>query len=296
MAMRAGGRGVTIASEPPVTLHTVTLPGESATPLLVVHGGPGWDHSYLRDPLDELSPERAVVYPDLRGSGRSAPGLPDARCLPEAMAADLPLLLDALSLRRVDVLGFSYGGLIAQRVALAAPERVRSLILAGTSVLPVPPDAFAGCAERDRRTAAADALWRDRALDTADGIRRRALAQATADVWHQDLLPAYRRRLGRVRFTAVGLESLRAGTFPSGRPDDAAARLRAAGLPILLLHGRHDMGFPVDLVARSHRELPGSTFVELPDAAHMAHVDQPERWLGAVRAFLREQDANDGKI
>jgi pimeloyl-ACP methyl ester carboxylesterase len=57
-------------------------------------------------------------------------------------------LLDALGEQQVDVLGFSYGGLIAQRLVVAAPERFRSLIVASSSVVPVPPGAFDDRPER----------------------------------------------------------------------------------------------------------------------------------------------------
>ncbi|HEY1915095.1 MAG TPA: alpha/beta fold hydrolase [Streptosporangiaceae bacterium] len=60
------------------------------------------------------------------------------------VSADLIALLDALGIARADVLGFSYGGMIAARLALAAPGRVRRLIVASASLLPVPPDAL-GC-------------------------------------------------------------------------------------------------------------------------------------------------------
>jgi pimeloyl-ACP methyl ester carboxylesterase len=52
--------------------------------------------------------------------------------------ADLLTLLDVLDVAQADVLGFSYGGELAQRLALAAPNRVRSLIIASSSVQPVP--------------------------------------------------------------------------------------------------------------------------------------------------------------
>jgi pimeloyl-ACP methyl ester carboxylesterase len=56
---------------------------------------------------------------------------------------------------------------------------------------------------------------------------------------------------------------------------------------VLVLHGAREMSFPVSLARRLHAELPGSTLAEIPDAAHMAHFDNPTAWLDAIRAFLR---------
>jgi pimeloyl-ACP methyl ester carboxylesterase len=173
--------------------------------LLVIHGGPDWDHSYLREPLDRLAGRHRLILPDLRGCGRSTRGPGDGQYTPDAATGDLAVLLAALGVTGADVLGFSYGGLLAQRLALAAPHRVRRLITASSSVLPVPPGAFEGWAERDRRTAAAKRVWSDLALSGPDLTRAAAIAQAPADLWRWDAMAGYPARLQRIRFSAEWL-------------------------------------------------------------------------------------------
>ena len=102
-----------------VELHVATSNPTAARTLLVVHGGPDWDHSYLRQPLDRLADTVRLVMPDLRGCGRSTVGLPDEAYTPDAVVNALLALLDALDAEHVDVLGFSYGGLIAQRLVVS---------------------------------------------------------------------------------------------------------------------------------------------------------------------------------
>lgn len=106
--------------------------------LLVVHGGPDWDHSYLREPLGDLAGVRRLLLPDLRGCGRSARGLVLEAYHPDAVVRDLVAVFDAFGVGRADVLGFSFGGLLAQRLALTVPARVGRLIIASSSVVPVP--------------------------------------------------------------------------------------------------------------------------------------------------------------
>ncbi|ASO20094.1 pimeloyl-ACP methyl ester carboxylesterase [Actinoalloteichus hoggarensis] len=277
---------IPVAAGPEVRLHVTISEGSGTRTLLVVHGGPDWDHTYLADPLLGLADLRRVVLPDLRGCGRSTRGLADDQYTPDAVVADLTVLLDELGATDVDVLGFSYGGLIAQRLALAAPRRLRSLIIASSSVLPVPADAFAGWAERDERRAAEAAVWSDAAFDGPELTRAAALAGAPANVWRPDALAEYRRRLAAVRFSAEWMRSWRAGTLPSARPEDAARRLAAADLPILLLHGRQDMVFPAALAEEAATIIPAARAVVLAEAGHMAHVDQPQAWSAAIRAFL----------
>jgi pimeloyl-ACP methyl ester carboxylesterase len=269
-----------------VELFVAQTPGPVGNPLLVIHGGPDWDHTYLREPLGQLADLRWVIMPDLRGCGRSTRGLPDSLYTPSAAAVDLAALLDTLRTGPADVLGFSYGGLIAQRLALAAPGRIRRLIIALSSILPVPPDAFDGWRERTRRRAAAAAAWSDPALSGPELTRAAAIAAAHVDIWRPQARPGYLDRLADVHFTAEWLRPFQAGTLPSARPPGAARRLAATGLPILLLHGRQDMTFPARLAEDAAELIPSACATVIEEAGHMAHVDQPEAWLGALTDFL----------
>jgi pimeloyl-ACP methyl ester carboxylesterase len=289
-AWQAGGvlaqRRVRVSAEPVVELFVAASAGPAARTLLVVHGGPDWDHSYLREPLVELAGSYRLLLPDLRGCGRSTRGLPDGQYTPDAVVADLVALLDAFGAARADVLGFSYGGLIAQRLALAHPDRVRRLILASTSLAPVPPAAFAGWGERDHRRAAETALWARTSLTGADLTRAAAFAGAPANVWRSEALPDYLRRLHAIRFSGDWLRVWQAGTLPPARPDHAVIRLAALRIPTLLLHGRQDMTFPAVLTEQAAAQIPTAEAVILDTAGHMTHLDQPRPWLAAITDHL----------
>ncbi|HEV7656452.1 MAG TPA: alpha/beta hydrolase [Mycobacteriales bacterium] len=267
---------------PGVDLYVEDLAGPEPA-LLVVHGGPDWDHTYLLDPLARLAGERRVLLPDLRGCGRSTRGLPVGAYSWPAAAADLLALLDGYGLARVDVLGFSVGGALAQRLAAAAPDRVRRLVLASASIGPAA-DAYAGWAERDRRLAAAPPI--EAGLTGPALVEAWARSSAALDVWRPELLPDYRRRLDAIRWSGEWLAPYEAGLLGPARPHDAQARLAATGIPVLLLHGRQDMTFPVSVTEAAAAGAATMTAWVLEDAGHMAHVDQPERWLSAVRGFL----------
>lgn len=275
-----------MSARPPVELFTARTRRGPGRRLLVVHGGPDWDHTYLREPLIGLRGTHQLIMPDLRGCGRSTRHLPQEHYTPDAAVGDLAALLARLGPHPVDVLGFSYGGLLAQRLALAAPERVRRLVVASSSVLPVPADAFRGWAERERRRAAQAAVWSDPALSGPGLTRAAALAAAPADLWRRELLPAYLRRLRRIRFSAEWARPWKAGILPPARPDDALGRLAALDVPLLLLHGRQDMTFPAVLAEQAAAKLPRARAVVLEEAGHMAHVDQPRAWLAALTDFL----------
>ena len=268
---------------PDVTLFVAQTPGSTGTPLLVIHGGPDWDHTYLRDPLHRLP---GVVLPDLRGCGRSTRGLPSSSYTWDAVVSDLLALLDALGIPEADVLGFSTGGLIAQRLVLAAPQRFRRLVVASSSVLPVPPGPPRAAAP-SALSAGANRAAVPPALSGAEANRAAALAAASVDVWRPEARADYLARVAAIRFSGDWWHPWTAGTLPPVRVPSAASRLTALGLPLLLLHGRHDATFPASLATQTAAANPAARAVILDSAAHMTHIDQPTAWLAALADFLK---------
>lgn len=251
--------------------------------LLAIHGGPDWDHSYLRDPLERL--DCRLLLPDLRGCGRSG-RVPEREHHPDGIMRDLVRVLDAFELERVDVLGHSYGGMVAQRFAITHPSCVRSLIVSGSSVLPVPPDAFTGWTERDEILARQEDPWQRQDLSPEECVRAEAFAAAPANIRRAEAMPGYLRRLEEVWFGGEWARPFLAGRLASPRVPDAAHRIAALGIPVLLLHGRQDMTFPVGLVEPTLELIPRARAVVLEEAGHMVHVDEPVGYLEAVREFL----------
>lgn len=257
--------------------------GHGDRTLLAIHGGPDWDHSYLRDPLDRL--DCRLLMPDLRGCGRSG-RVPEDEYHPDGVMRDLVRVLDAFGVERADVLGHSYGGMLAQRFAVTHPSRVRSLIVSGSSVLPVPPDAFAGWAERDEILARQEDPWQRQDLSPEECVRAEAFAAALANVWRSEAMPGYLRRLEEIRFGGEWVRPFLAGNLASPRLPEAAQRIAELGIPVLLLQGRQDMTFPFSLVEPTLELIPSARAVVLEEAGHMLHVDEPGGYLDAVREFL----------
>ena len=99
------------------------------TPLLVIHGGPGFSHHYLL-PLTDLAADRPVIFYDQLDSGNSArPGNP-ANWTVERFVAEVDAVRDALGLARLVVLGSSWGGTVAAEYAAGQPSGLVGLVLA----------------------------------------------------------------------------------------------------------------------------------------------------------------------
>jgi pimeloyl-ACP methyl ester carboxylesterase len=278
-----------------VELFVRRLGDRSLPVLIVIHGGPTWDHSYLLPAVAELADVAHVVMFDLRGCGRSSRTppvgrLPTSALQPDYLAGDVAALAGWLGAGQVDVLGFSYGGGIAMRVADQHPRLVRRLILASATAT----RDFAGELEaspdyRERRALCAPVNVDELAgPDAADGALSRAMAYADAPVsiWRLDRLADWHAVLAQVRFSSDWNEPYATGTLRPAAPDDPAGVLRQWGGPLLIVHGQRELGFPIGVARWLHGLVPGSTLAEIPDAAHMAHFDNQSAWLAAIRAFL----------
>src|SRR5262245_34927882 len=104
----------------------------SGTPLVVVHGGPGASHDYLLPYLLPLARHRRVVYMDERGSGKSGKLEDPKGYTVENMVEDVEALRVALGLGKLDLLGHSYGGVLAQAYSLRYQQHLSHLVLCST--------------------------------------------------------------------------------------------------------------------------------------------------------------------
>jgi pimeloyl-ACP methyl ester carboxylesterase len=275
--------------------------GDQRLPLLVVvHGGPTWDHSFLLPAVADLADVAHVIVFDLRGCGRSqrtppVGDLPHTALQPDFLADDVAALIRHFGAERADVLGFSFGGRIAMRVVEQHPAVVRGLVLASTTAYSDFAEALEASADyQERGRLCAEVRFDDPVLAgpaAPDGTLSRAMAFAHAprNVWRLDRLDEWHRVLDQVTFSSDYNGPYVAGTLRSGAPDDPVQVLRTWGGPVLILHGDREMSFPIEVARRLHGELPASTLVEVPNAAHMAHFDNPDVWLAAIRAFLRRR-------
>lgn len=265
-------------------------------PLLVLHGGPALSHEYLYPGLAPLADVARVVFFDQRGCGRSARPTDDRYDM-ATMAADVEGVRRSLGLGRVDLLGFSFGGMVAQEVALRYPESVRRLIVAGagpsggdinrrlSEVKAATPardrevidrfealGPFSGDAYPPEYAAAADAAYRPFSFHRLPGP-----PPEVADVLGHLSFDVYRRIWGdRGEFRVTGVL----------RDWDRLEDLRTIRVPTLILIGRYDLT-SVDTARDMGRRIPRSRVVVFEESGHFMYLEEPDKFLTEVRTFLR---------
>jgi pimeloyl-ACP methyl ester carboxylesterase len=254
-------------------------PSTSDVPLLcLVHFRATLDN-WDPDLVDNLATEREVILVDLAGVGGSTGATPNKV---EEMAYNVLAFLDALQLRRFDLLGFSLGGFIAQEVALLRPWQLRRLILAGT----------APRGGRDIHMYTAGPI-RDTALAddaTAEGLltlffEKSASSQAEGVEFLKRL--ALRTAERDIPSTLAVRDAQMTATSGWGvRDDSRLQRLASIEQPVLVANGDNDEMVPTKNTYLLAEFLPNARLSVYPDAGHGFLFQYAVEFAAEVNAFL----------
>jgi proline iminopeptidase len=280
---------VTITSDDGCLLWTqiVGSAGGSGRPLLLCHGGPG-----LWDMFGMLAPELAgatgarVVRWDQRGCGRSQRRGPYSVT---RSVADLDAVRAHLGVPVVDLLGHSWGAMLALRYALAHPQRVGALVYAcGTGIDPGAPWRPEFHANTEARLGT-DAVARLAQLRGAPPgcDRELAVLQWSADFVDPDRATEHARAMADpwfdINWDCSAEVNADARAYLDGT--DVAALCRELPVPTLILDGERD-NRPRWAVDSLHRALPAVSRVTLAGAGHLPWVERPDEFRSAVAGFL----------
>ena len=259
--------------------------------LLLLHGGPGFDHSIYKPAYSVLADVAQIIYLDHRGNGRSEDGPRESWTLAQ-WGDDVCAFCDVLGIVDPIVLGASFGGMVALAYATRHPAHPSKLVLISTEA--------AGDTYLDRRVALFErfggpevgALARRRFLDVDD--RR---DQAAVDAWRKLAFPVYMRtprdpnigsrtvgkpEVGLHWFAKPGGESHSFNMFPE------LGRIRC---PTLVLGGEDDPMHPIESQVDIAAALPPHLvrFERFADCGHAVIPDQPERAMAVIREFIAQR-------
>jgi pimeloyl-ACP methyl ester carboxylesterase len=258
--------------------------------LLLLHGGPGFDHSIYRPAYSALADIAQVIFLDHRGNGRSQDGPSEAWNLAQ-WGDDVRAFCDVLGIVNPIVLGASFGGMVALSYATRHPAHPSKLVLISTEA--------AGGTHRDRRVELFErfggpevgALARRRFLEVQGHID-----QASLDAWRRLAFPLYtrtprdpdmaRRAVSRSEvqhwFTKPDGESHTFNMFPG---------LGRIECPTLVLGGEDDPMLPIECQADLAAALPAHLvrFERFAECGHAVVPDAPERAMAVIRDFIEHR-------
>jgi pimeloyl-ACP methyl ester carboxylesterase len=252
---------------------------EGALPLVCLQHFTGTMDNWDLIHTNRLAQDRPVVLVDYRGVGRSSGETPDSM---QGMGRDIIAFIRALGAEQVDLFGFSIGGMVAQQIALDAPELVRRLILTGTG-----PSGGEGMAAfspqvqeiigRPNSTAA------ERMLELFFSLTTTSHAAGKAWIARIAARQVDREPLASPQVAVAQLAALKTwGQVTGERYSD----LKKISHRTLVVNGHDDIMVPTVNSFILQQKLPDARLMLFPDSGHGSHFQFPEEFAEAAARFL----------
>jgi len=253
--------------------------------LILLHGGPGMDHSGYKPRFSQLSDVCQVIYLDHRGNGRSDPATPESWTLAQ-WGDDVRAFCEALGIERPIVYGASFGGAVAMSYATRHPAHPGKLILVSAEAR--------GGAHDAEKIAMFERLG---GPEVGELARRRFLGAevnpAMLEAWIRLAFPVYTRTsrdpeaIHRALLRPeVNLWFTRTGG--EGRDYDLIPALGRVRCPTLVMGGEEDPMTPIVCQEEIATALPPhrTRFERFPGCGHGVITDAPDRAMALIREFI----------
>src|ERR1700738_2508356 len=234
------------------------------------------------DPIhtNRLAQDRPVILVDYRGVGRSGGEMPNPM---PPMAADIIAFVRAPGLKEIDLFGFSIGGMVAQQVALDAPELVRRILLAGTG-----PSGGEGMQEFTPEVLdivnRPNSTPQERTLDLF--FSKTPTSYAAGQAWLKriaarklDREPEAKPQVGEAQLVALA----KWGVIPA---TDRYGNLKKIKQRTLVVNGKDDIMVPTVNSYILQQHLPDARLILYPDSGHGAHFQFSEEFAEEAARFF----------
>lgn len=244
-------------------------------PLVLLHGGFGFDGRQWQPQLDHLADEFTVVAWDSPGHGQSSDP-PEHFRLPD-YADCLAGFIEALRLERPHIVGLSFGGGLALQFHDRHPTVARTLILCG---------AYAGWA---------GSLPPEVVRERLEQVLREA--ELPPDQWLPAYMPGMFHEAAAAELLdhALSISDVHPVGLHVGLTSFAEADLRdvlpRVDVPTLLLWGEGDQRSSLSIAEEMHDRIPDSMFVVLPGVGHVSNLEAPTEFNDALRKFCHKHSA-----
>jgi proline iminopeptidase len=269
------------------------------TPMIVLHGGPDFDSSYLLPEMDRLAEKFHLIYYDQRGRGRSAERVRPEDVTLESEMADLDAVREHFHLEKVVLLGHSWGTVLALEYALRYPERVSRLLL----IDPAPASTADIVRFRDERAQKWPVLMELKNAIAQTKAYKEADPDAVVAYYRQHFKPAFARPEAyeqlilkmQARFIEQGKDGILKSraiedrlvneTWAAPGGYDLHPKLKALSIPALVITGDHDFfPFAAEHIAQA---IPGARLVTLKDCGHFPYLECPDLLRPQIDTFFR---------
>jgi proline iminopeptidase len=258
-------------------------------PLLIVHGGPGLNHSYLLPHLKKLSKQYTLIFYDQRASGRSSIPSSDSVSL-KFFVEDIEAIRKNFGIEKILIFSHSWGAIPAVQYALDYPDNVRGIIFCNPIALSKEYDNMIREAQVLKATGR-DSTNRSIIIGSPD------FKAGKADAYRRLLLLSFQNSFSdKANLTKLKLELQdkfkdASGILYTGLSKDLAhynyyGPVQRFKFPVLILHGRADM-LPLQASERMLESIPNSRLSIFRSSGHFIFIEEPKRFYSEVTSFSR---------
>lgn len=266
------------------TLYYEIRGAKHGTPLFVLNGGPGVDHTYMHSTLsavsalDVLAKKRPVIFYDQRGVGKSPALKANQSCTVADQVEDLEALRAFLGYERIDVFGHSYGGYLAMAYASRYPDRIAHLVLSDSEA----PKATETIFLFEKVFPEANARMEARNLK--DETERKAYMMDYLSMIFYS--PAKRDAyLAKVTNPAINTQVSDA-LWKDMEKLDFTPEIAKFRFPALIMTGRFDINVAPSIAYKIHNTIPNSKFVVFDTSGHMPFYEEQKKFVQTMEQFL----------
>ena len=254
--------------------------------MIILHGGPGFDHTYLRPWLDPLSEITQLIYVDQRGCGRSQRHAHEYYQL-GIMADDIVLFCKTLDIERPIVLGQSFGGFVALSIAHRHPGFASGIVLFDTSPAwtgGYDLDALERLVGGERGKELREIAYRESTGQATEAELKRFEEEIMPLYWHQGARPEYIHALYNNPLTNMDIAMYMMGTL--SKEYDLRPHLAEIKEPALVLQGRYDWVTPMAGALEMAQNIPNAQLHIFEHSGHMAFLEEPEELVAVMKRWI----------
>lgn len=263
-------------------------------PFVLLHGGPGMYHDELYPFFMEFAQSHQVIFYDQRGNGRSLmESVSTSNFNVELLVDDLDKLRQEFGIQKLNIIGHSWGGLLAMYYAVEHPENVKRLIIVSSA--PVNTDLLIQCYERQIGMFSVEEweylqqLWDSEEYLAGDpDVHNEAMRMAEGVLFYdKSRIDEYMEAAAFDSVTAsnaVALNDLARQMKLNIHVQDGLSKIQC---PTLIIHSREDFIVPA-APQLANQLIPNSELVVLENSGHYPHVEVPGAFFAALERFIAQ--------
>lgn len=262
-------------------------------PILVVHGGPGLDHSYLQPQLSALLSDNRAIFYDQRGSGKSFHSKDDLNHITiDQFVEDLEKIRTEFGFNKVILLGHSWGGLLIMHYAVQYPDHVKKLILLSSA----PADSAGHKSFIETLMAKTDGFKKEiNPLFSYEEMKK--LNGKEINNLYRKLFSVYFFKPKQVNdltlsftsnYTESGFQVFQKMLQTKWYTEESSLfpDLKKLGIPTLVIHGKQDV-IPFWTAEKTAKSIKNSKMVTLENCGHFPYIETPEQLKKAIGEFIK---------